>query len=79
MGYRTVETTKANDIWADIVYRFSTLEEAKNRLWYFMWNSSSNTDVQYAACVILDDMNAQHKTDVYEKPVAPAVPEPSEE
>ena len=74
MGYRTVETTKSNDVWADIVFRFNTLEEAKNRLWYFMWNSSANTDVQYAACAIIGDDNAQYKTDVYEKPIAPEEP-----
>ena len=80
MGYRTVETTKTNNVYADIVFRFSTLEEAKNRLWYFMWNSSANEDVQYAACTILDDMNAVYKSEVYEKPIVlTEVPTPTPE
>ena len=75
MAFKTVESMRTKDgIFVDRVTRpetdkdSATMEWAKQRKWYFLYNCSLDSNLAWATCEIKDDEGASYNFEKYEAP-----------
>lgn len=71
MGYRTVEEMKTKDgIYVDRVNRYDDMNGingAKARMWFFLYNCTADSNLDWAVCTIQDDEGAVYANERYEQ------------
>ena len=76
--YKTVESMRTKDgTYVDRVTRpegDDSMEWAKQRKWYFLYNSSLDSNLAWASCEIKDDLGASYNFEKYEAPVPKVTP-----
>lgn len=67
--YRVIETMTLKDgTHIDRVNRYDSMDGvngAKARVWFFLYNSTADSNLAYAHAMIVDDNGAVYKTDEY--------------
>ena len=56
-----------------------TMEWAKQRKWFFLYNCTLDENLAWATCEIKDDTGATYNYERYDAPVAPVTPPETEE
>lgn len=84
MAFKTVESMRTKDgTYVDRVTRpetdkdSATMEWAKQRKWFFLYNCSLDSNLAWATCEIKDDEGASYNFEKYEAYVEEVEPEPT--